>query len=102
MRERKWGRVVTITSIYGVMGGGRPWFNIAKTSQTALMKNLSLNRDLVRDGITFNSVAPGGIMIPNTGWTEMENADQERFNKMLDNQFPILPALRYYLHSRSQ
>jgi len=41
MRKQKWGRVVTITSTYGREGGGRPWFNMAKTAQTALMKNLA-------------------------------------------------------------
>ena len=29
-----------------------------------MMKTLSLTKYLVRDGITFNSVAPGGIYIP--------------------------------------
>ena len=68
MRTQRWGRVVTITSMHGREGGGRPWFNMAKTAQTTLMKNLALRHDLARDGITFNSVAPGAIMIPDTGW----------------------------------
>ncbi|MGD2095820.1 MAG: SDR family NAD(P)-dependent oxidoreductase, partial [Phycisphaerales bacterium] len=67
MRKQKWGRVVTITSTYGKEGGGRPWFNMAKTAQTALMKNLATQKELVRDRITFNSIAPGCIMIPDTG-----------------------------------
>ena len=68
MKERKWGRVVTITSIHGEFSGGRPWFNIAKAAQKVLMKNLAGNRDLARHGITFNSVAPGAIYIEGTGW----------------------------------
>ena len=59
----------------GREAGGRPWFNVAKTAQTALIKNLSLNRDIVRDGITFNSVAPGGIMVPDTGWQDEQKKD---------------------------
>ena len=84
MRARKWGRVIAVTSTLGRQGGGRPWFNISKVSQTALMKNLSLNKELVRDGITFNSVAPGCIMIPNTGWADIAKNDTEQFNKFKD------------------
>jgi NAD(P)-dependent dehydrogenase (short-subunit alcohol dehydrogenase family) len=62
MREYKWGRVVTITSIHGGKdGNGRPWFVMTKAAQTALMKSLATQSYLARDGITFNSVAPGEI-----------------------------------------
>lgn len=89
MRRKKWGRVITITSTLGMMAGGRPWFNMAKTAQMALMKNLALKPELVRDGITFNTVAPGCIMIPDTGWEEEEKKDPEAFQSMLDEKFPL-------------
>jgi 3-oxoacyl-[acyl-carrier protein] reductase len=89
MRKQKWGRVVTITSVYGREGGGRPWFNMAKTAQTSLMKTLALNHDLVRDGITFNSVAPGAIAIPGTGWDEERLKDPVAFDKMVRENYPL-------------
>lgn len=89
MRKQKWGRVVTITSTYGREGGGRPWFNMAKTAQTALMKNLAMQKELVRDRITFNSVAPGCIMIPDTGWEKELKADPVKFEEKIDHQFPL-------------
>ena len=89
MKRQRWGRVVTITSIYGREGGGRPWFNVAKTAQTALMKNLALNYDLARCGITFNSVAPGGIMISDTGWEQEQKKDPKAFKKMADEKYPL-------------
>ena len=89
MADNKWGRVVTITSTLGRLGGGRPWFNVAKTAQTVLMKNFALNRDFVRKGITFNSVAPGCIAIQNTGWHKEELKDPESFKAMLDTNFPL-------------
>ncbi|MBI4333162.1 MAG: SDR family oxidoreductase [Chloroflexi bacterium] len=89
MRSQKWGRVVTITSIYGREGGGRPWFNMAKSAETSLMKTLAVNPDLARDAITFNSVAPGAIMIPNTGWEEQQKRNPRGFAKMVDRQFPL-------------
>jgi 3-oxoacyl-[acyl-carrier protein] reductase len=64
MFEAGWGRVVTIASIYGKEGGGRPWFNMAKAAEIALMKSLSHDKTLVRRGITFNTVCPGHIHVP--------------------------------------
>ena len=84
MLEKKWGRVITVTSIFGTLIGGRPWFNMAKVAQNVLMKNLAQNLDYVRGGITFNSVAPGAVMIPDTGWTEMEKSSPVEFRNFLD------------------
>ncbi len=89
MRKQRWGRVVTITSSLGREGGGRPWFNMAKTAQTSLMKNLALTHDLARDGITFNSVAPGAVMIPDTGWEAERTKDPAAFATMVDREFPL-------------
>lgn len=65
MLEQKWGRVITISSIYGKEGGGRPWFAMAKASEIALMKSLAI---YYKDsGVTFNTVCPGMIAISGTG-----------------------------------
>lgn len=76
MVKQQWGRVVTIASMYGREGNDRsPWFTMAKSAEITLMKVLSMTPHLVRAGITFNSVAPGNIMIPKTGWyTEMADS----------------------------
>jgi 3-oxoacyl-[acyl-carrier protein] reductase len=90
MRRAKWGRVVTITSIYGGKDGdGRPWFTMAKAAETALMKSLSAMPDLVRSGITFNSVAPGGIEIPGAGFEDEKKRDPAGFQAMLDREYPL-------------
>ena len=77
MIKNNWGRVVTISSIYGREGGGRPWFNMAKAAEISLMKTLALDSDLVKHNITFNSVAPGAIMIPDTGWDNTNEAKEK-------------------------
>lgn len=64
MLKQKWGRVVTVASIYGKEGGGRPWFNMAKAAEISLMKTLAIHYR--GSGVTFNSVAPGPIAIPCT------------------------------------
>ena len=90
MRRATWGRVVTITSIYGGKeGGGRPWFTMAKAAETGLMKSLSAMTYLVREGITFNSVAPGGIYIPGTGFEDEKRADPAAFQRMVDEEYPL-------------
>jgi len=88
MRRQKWGRVVTIASIYGKEGGGRPWFNMAKSAEISLMKSLAMNASLVRDGITFNTVAPGNIMISGTGWEQEMKEDLEGFKRKI-NLMPL-------------
>ena len=53
------------------------------------MKSFSRNKELVRSNITFNTVSPGAIRIPDTGWDEEEKRDPIRFAKMLDEKFPL-------------
>jgi NAD(P)-dependent dehydrogenase (short-subunit alcohol dehydrogenase family) len=89
MRKNSWGRVITITSRLGKEGGGRPWFNMAKASEVAMMKTLSLTKYLVRDGITFNSIAPGGIFIPGTGFEKEKDENPGEFEQMIDNEYPL-------------
>jgi 3-oxoacyl-[acyl-carrier protein] reductase len=85
MKGNGWGRVITVTSIYGVSVGGRPWFNIAKVAQTTLTKNLARNFEFTRHGITFNSIAPGSIYIDGTGWSAMKQDDPHAFSEFIDS-----------------
>ena len=70
-------------------GGGRPWFTMAKSAEVSLMKTLARDPQLVRDGITFNSVAPGAVMIPGTGWEIAQKKNPVKFRKMVDQDFPL-------------
>jgi 3-oxoacyl-[acyl-carrier protein] reductase len=88
MKHQGWGRIVTIASLYGREGGGRPWFAMAKSAEIALMKTLSLNHELSGAGTTFNSVSPGRIMIPDTGWETEMRADPRAFEKMIRETHP--------------
>ncbi|OGN10000.1 MAG: hypothetical protein A3C61_00385 [Candidatus Yanofskybacteria bacterium RIFCSPHIGHO2_02_FULL_39_10] len=89
MRKERWGRVVTVSSVCGRETGGRPWYSVAKSAQISLMKNLSASHDLVKDGITFNSVAPGHIMIPDTGLDKKQKENPEEFNRFVIENFPL-------------
>jgi 3-oxoacyl-[acyl-carrier protein] reductase len=89
MRKLRWGRVVTIASIQGREGGGRPWYNMAKSAEISLMKTLALNHDLARDGITFNSVAPGRVIFEGNEWDEFRKEDPQRFEQTLRQRLPL-------------
>lgn len=89
MQAEKWGRVVTVASIVSREAEGRPWYIVAKGAEVSLMKSLAVRKELVRDGITFNTVSPGAIMIPNTGWEEEKEKDPQTFQEMLNTQFPL-------------
>lgn len=83
MIKQNWGRVITISSIYGCEGGGRPWFNMAKSAEISLMKCLSMMSRYATKNITFNSVAPGAIMIQDAGWDKLRIEDHAKYSEIL-------------------
>ncbi|SRR6266567_2667474 len=52
-------------------------------------KSLSTMTYLVREGITFNSVAPGGIAIAGTGFDDEKRRDPAAFERMIDAEYPL-------------
>lgn len=89
MRRAKSGRVVTIASVQGKEGGGRPWYTMSKSAEISLMKTLALNHELVRDGLTFNSIAPGRIIFEGNEWDEFRKEDPKRFHQTLNQRLPL-------------
>lgn len=68
----KWGRVVTISSIYGKENGGKPWYQVAKSAQISLMKSFASNSEYASNNITFNTICPGRIDIQGTSLSNMK------------------------------
>ncbi|MCL1915171.1 MAG: 3-oxoacyl-ACP reductase FabG [Desulfovibrionaceae bacterium] len=63
MHERKWGRIINISSVVGLSGAtGTAAYGASKAGLIGL--SLSLAREVAGDGITVNCVAPGYL---NTG-----------------------------------
>ncbi|MBF0594825.1 MAG: SDR family oxidoreductase [Candidatus Omnitrophica bacterium] len=89
MRRQKWGRVIAITSIFGRESGGRPWFCMAKSAMTSFMKAMAKKDYLVKEGITFNSVAPGAIMIPSTGWEKTQKENPREMADFISRELPL-------------
>lgn len=89
MRKKKWGRVVTVSSKQGKEGGGKPWYTMAKSAEIAMMKTMAMSFELARDGITFNSVAPGAILTEEGNWADFLKKDPEKLKKRLEETFPM-------------
>lgn len=62
MRQRRWGRIINMSSIAGLRGAlfGDVHYATTKAGQIGFAKTLA--RTVARDGITVNCVAPGPII----------------------------------------
>ncbi len=63
MRERKFGRIVNVTSVTGLNGGfGSPAYTSSKAA--AMCQTKAFAKRYAKDNITVNSVAPGMVDTP--------------------------------------
>src|SRR6201995_253431 len=62
MRERQWGRIISIASIFGREHGGPLAYMTAKAAPIAATKHHAL--ELAKDNVLCNTVAPGSILFP--------------------------------------
>ena len=86
MLERGWGRIVTITSVWGRETGGAPAYNAAKAAEISVVKSLA--RDVASKGVTVNAVAPGSILWSGGGWDRRQKADPEGIAEFVRNDMP--------------
>lgn len=87
MINKKWGRIVTISSIFGIESSERPWFGSSKSSEIYIMKSFSRSREFSRSNVTFNTVCPGGILTD--GWKKDIEKNKDNFAKKLDEEFTL-------------
>jgi 3-oxoacyl-[acyl-carrier protein] reductase len=87
MRARGGGAIVMITSIWGREAGGGPSYNVAKAAEMSLAKAMA--RDLAKDNIRVNSVAPGSILFPGGGWERRQQADPEGIKAFVARDLPF-------------
>lgn len=82
------GNIVFISSITGVESTGAQLpYSAAKAALNSLSKNLA--RELGRDGVRVNAVAPGNILFPGGTWEQKLQSDSAKVEKMLADQVPL-------------
>ena len=87
MRIRGGGVILLITSIWGRESGGRMTYNAVKAAEISLGKALA--RELARDNIRVNSVAPGSILFPGGSWHARQQADPEGIADFVKRDLPF-------------
>jgi 3-oxoacyl-[acyl-carrier protein] reductase len=86
MARRGGGAAVFVTSISGRKPAPRAQYGAAKAA--AAYAAASLARELGRDGIRVNALAPGSILFPGGGWDRMRERQPERFERFRATEFP--------------
>ena len=87
MREQKWGRVISISSIYGREYGGSVDYMTGKAALIAFSKHLALN--LMKENVLVNCIAPGSIDFPGSSWDRFQqNSTPEQVSDFIDRNLP--------------
>ncbi|HEV2012347.1 MAG TPA: SDR family oxidoreductase [Candidatus Dormibacteraeota bacterium] len=87
MRRQRRGRIIFIASVWGRESGGRTGYNMAKAAEISLAKALS--RELAKDNILVNSVAPGSLMFAGSSWERRQQADPDGIATFVKAEMPL-------------
>ncbi len=87
MQKQQEGCVINVASIYGREWGGPMTYNAAKAALISLSKTMA--RDLARQGIRVNSVAPGSILFPGGVWEQRQKEAPEAIAAFVRSELPF-------------
>ena len=87
MRKRGGGRIINITSIYGREAGGAMTYNAVKASMNSWSKSLA--RQLAKDGILVNVVAPGSVLFPGGAWERRQKENPQFIENFVRTDMPL-------------
>ncbi len=87
MRKKSWGRIINITSIYGREAGGAMTYNAVKASMNSWSKSLA--KQLAKDGIMVNVVAPGSVLFPGGSWERRQKENPVFIENFVRNEMPL-------------
>jgi 3-oxoacyl-[acyl-carrier protein] reductase len=86
MQRQGGGRIIHIASIYGREWGGPTTYNASKAAMISFSKTLA--RQLAKDHILVNTVAPGSILFPGGVWERRQQQAPEQISRFLETDFP--------------
>ena len=88
MRARGGGSILFIASIFGrEWGGPRVSYNATKSAIIAMSKHMA--RDLAKDNIRVNTVAPGSILFPGGSWEQRMQANPDAMAAFVKQEMPL-------------
>ncbi len=87
MKARGGGAIVFISSIFGRETGGRMVYNAVKSAENALSKSLA--RQLAKDNIRVNAIAPGSISFPGGSWWTRQQEDPAGIAEFVKRELPF-------------
>ena len=87
MRKRGGGRIINISSIYGREAGGPMTYNAVKAGMISWSKSLA--RQLAKDGILVNVVAPGSILFPGGSWERRQRENPQYIDNFVRTEMPL-------------
>ena len=88
MKDRRWGRIVNIASIWGREYGGGLGYMTAKAALIAFSKHMALS--LASYNVLVNTLAPGSIQFPGGNWDRFVNGNPpEVVEAFIAHQLPM-------------
>jgi 3-oxoacyl-[acyl-carrier protein] reductase len=87
MRGEGWGRIVVVSSLFGREAGGAPAYNAAKAAEISF--TTSLAKEVAREGVTVNCVAPGSILFEGGSWHRRLVTDPETTTAFVQREIPL-------------
>mgnify|MGYP002525918980 CR=1 FL=1 len=83
MREQRWGRIISVSSIYGREYGGSIDYMTGKAALIAFSKHMAVN--LMKENVLVNCIAPGSIDFPGSTWERFQqNSTPEQVADFID------------------
>jgi 3-oxoacyl-[acyl-carrier protein] reductase len=88
LKKSEDGNIIFIGSIAGLESlGAPPPYEVAKSALIAYSKNLS--KEVAKDLIRVNIVAPGNIMFPGSTWDEKMKSNREAIQDLIEAEVPL-------------
>jgi 3-oxoacyl-[acyl-carrier protein] reductase len=87
MRQRGGGRIINISSIYGRESGGSVTYNASKAGMISWSKALA--KQLAKDDILVNVVAPGSILFPGGSWERRQQENPTFIENFVKTDMPL-------------
>jgi len=89
MKQKKWGRIVNITSCAGLENSGPVTFSTVKAALTAYTRSMGRVLAIEEPGIVMSALFPGVVITKGGHWEEVLKNNPEHAEKYLAERCPV-------------